>query len=652
MSTETLASTKRHESASTERHEHIDNKINGISSQIHHLTVETMQRDGALSGRTAPSPSAAYSSRTSQLDQAEGAEIRDDHNESRFRHLEELFANATSPTLATPQTSSDGLPFEMTPPSNSILKPGCACRCHNHRHLTKSRDLRLTTFRTALGSLSFGFSSQVSPQVACDMKTCRRTRAKWMKITYTLPTWLFHATITSVFSNTTGPVEFVLRVCRRVPPDSAVLSTSIHGYIGRGNIEHVKLMLQAKEGAVTDIKGDIGRGVLHLALLRKNFEMTKLLCQEGADWFQEQDDGVAPYQYALRLLFANPRMSETDRHLLQSLMPFDIAVDRAELSDLHLVVMRINCLNLGEFLQLRSCPVNICDSQGKTPLYYAAAMGDTAAVQTLLEAGAEPDFCGSRKMVERPLHAACQFGHIDIMKMLVTAGANVNVPDSFQRTPLMVLSTKHSDDTTWIKRRQDEVAVGIADYLIQHGADVHAEDQQQDTALDHIASMNLAVLGEHLLTHHHHINMEHFDWEGSTALGNAVAFRSLDMIKVLLRHGANTKVADGKGLTILHYVAIFGNLDVVRLFIRLAETGVVSGLDLNPAAVSHANVTPLQTLDARLDVSKHMRELFQRLLDILGRPSPDMDRGMDPGEQATNCIEQELFYDASDSVSQ
>lgn len=75
-------------------------------------------------------------------------------------------------------------------------------------------------------------------------------------------------------------------------------------------------------------------------------------------------------------------MSEVDRRILQSLMPSDAAVDRAELSDLHMVVMRVLSLNLNQCLQLRSCPVNICDGQSKTPFFYAAEMGDAAAVHT------------------------------------------------------------------------------------------------------------------------------------------------------------------------------------------------------------------------------------------------------------------------------
>lgn len=646
-----MTSTKRHESTLYERHEQIDTKIDGLSSQIHDLALRTVQRDDTLFGHGPPSPFAAHPNRMNRINEAGDTEYRNQSNESRFQHLEEMFSSTTAPLVRTPPASpTDRLGFGVTPPTNWAVNLGCACRCCCHRHWTKPRDLRLSTFRTALGSLSFGFSSQLMSRGTCDEKKCRRARAKWIKITYTLPAWLFHATITSRFSDTTGPIEFVLRVCRRIPPDSTVLSTSIHGYIARNNIEQVKHMLQTKEGAVTDIKGDIGRGVIQLALIRRHFEMVRLLSQEGADWFQEQDDGSAPYQYALRLLFANPRMSEVDRRMLRNLMPFGAAIDRAELSDLHLVVMRVLSLDLDQCLQLRCCPINICDDQGKTPLFYAAAMGDVAAVHILLEAGAEPDFCGSRKLVERPLHIACHHGYIQIIKLLVSAGADVNVLDHYQRTPLMLLSTRHCDDPALHRQRQDEVAVQMADYLIKHGANVHAEDQQQSAVLDHLATRDVAVVGEYLITQHADLDLEHRDWEGSTPLCNAVAFHSFDMVEMLLRHGASLKTIDWNGLNVLHYIANYGDVDTVGLFVRLAETGVVRGLDLDAGAVTHANATPLQTLDARLDVSKTMRQLFQRLLDILSRPSLDTGDGVDASEQAAESADLDEFFDAPEFI--
>ena len=60
------------------------------------------------------------------------------------------------------------------------------------------------------------------------------------------------------------------------------------------------------------------------------------------------------------------------------------------------------------------------------------------------------------------LGSACMYGNLDIVKMLVTNGANVNIRDICGVTPLMV-AFKYSNYI-------------IADYLITNGANINAFD--------------------------------------------------------------------------------------------------------------------------------------------------------------------------------
>lgn len=133
----------------------------------------------------------------------------------------------------------------------------------------------------------------------------------------------------------------------------------------------------------------------------------------------------------------------------------------------------------------------------------------------------------------------------------------MDVQDQYERTPLIVLSTRHSDDPALERQRQDEVAVQIAEYLLNHGANVHSEDNQRVTVLDHLATKNLAVMGEYLITQHPDIDLEHRDWEGSTSLNNAVAFRSLGTVEMLIRYGASLKTIDGNELTMLYHIPMY-----------------------------------------------------------------------------------------------
>lgn len=60
---------------------------------------------------------------------------------------------------------------------------------------------------------------------------------------------------------------------------------------------------------------------------------------------------------------------------------------------------------------------------------------------------------------------------LEMMEILITAGANINSNDSFQRTPLMLAFLHNSPK--------------VAEYLISKGADINLKDFQEKTASDY-----------------------------------------------------------------------------------------------------------------------------------------------------------------------
>lgn len=108
---------------------------------------------------------------------------------------------------------------------------------------------------------------------------------------------------------------------------------------------------------------------------------------------------------------------------MMSFIDVDNVLERAQLSDLHKIVLGIRHIDLREFLRLRSSPLDVVDFAQYTPLAYAAAKGNTDSVRALLEAGADPEYPLSNQNVRpRPLHVACQHGNLDIVRILVEAG--------------------------------------------------------------------------------------------------------------------------------------------------------------------------------------------------------------------------------------
>ena len=76
-------------------------------------------------------------------------------------------------------------------------------------------------------------------------------------------------------------------------------------------------------------------------------------------------------------------------------------------------------------------------SEGATRLHFAAAIGDTRAIESLLAAGA--DVNAKAENGYTPLHAAALNGYGLAIHFLVSAGADVNARESDGYTPLHVV---------------------------------------------------------------------------------------------------------------------------------------------------------------------------------------------------------------------
>uniref|UniRef100_A0A914QPT2 ANK_REP_REGION domain-containing protein n=1 Tax=Panagrolaimus davidi TaxID=227884 RepID=A0A914QPT2_9BILA len=79
-------------------------------------------------------------------------------------------------------------------------------------------------------------------------------------------------------------------------------------------------------------------------------------------------------------------------------------------------------------------PITVVDRHGQTPLHYAAYSGIAACLRVLLQ---RPE-CNVNAIDENgktALHIACQRGKIDIIKLLVEAGADPNLSSMKSETP-------------------------------------------------------------------------------------------------------------------------------------------------------------------------------------------------------------------------
>jgi ankyrin repeat protein len=211
--------------------------------------------------------------------------------------------------------------------------------------------------------------------------------------------------------------------------------------------------------------------------------------------------------------------------------------------------------------------IDVIDENGLTPLHIAASMGGVEVICKLISAGARTDLGDSS-----PLHLAARTerssapqtardGRLDPLRALLDAGVPPDVRDGDGNTPLHVTFSPQ-----------------VVDLLVRSGADVNAKNGQGDTAL-HLAARKPAEVGMSLLR-----NRADHGLKNSQGLAplHLVARHAddLDLLRLFVEQGASLDVQDAEGQTPLIHAIRQRNTEVVKFLVR-------AGADLKADASGH-----------------------------------------------------------------
>jgi len=116
-----------------------------------------------------------------------------------------------------------------------------------------------------------------------------------------------------------------------------------------------------------------------------------------------------------------------------------------------------------------NCEVNHRNCNGQTSLHYAASKNHVEIARMLLENGA--DVNAQDKYGNSPLHRASALGHMNITQILLKQkGVRVDLTDREGNTPLHIA----------VEDENDSVAL----CLVRHGADINRQNNMERTPLD------------------------------------------------------------------------------------------------------------------------------------------------------------------------
>jgi ankyrin repeat protein len=163
---------------------------------------------------------------------------------------------------------------------------------------------------------------------------------------------------------------------------------------------------------------------------------------------------------------------------------------------------------------------NAKDPDGLTPLYVAAAAGQTSIVEILIRNGSDVNCAVKALGGFTPLYIAAQKGHLAVVANLLESGAQPNVRDkSMGATALHVAA--------------DQGHLKIAEILLKKGAEIDAKA---------ISS-------------------------GVTPLFIAAQAGQKDVVGLLIERGADVNARSGKGVTAIYIAAQKGHKEIVEILL-------------------------------------------------------------------------------------
>jgi ankyrin repeat protein len=204
--------------------------------------------------------------------------------------------------------------------------------------------------------------------------------------------------------------------------------------------------------------------------------------------------------------------------------------------------------------------VNVISGLLGTALHPASERGHVDVVRLLLKCGADVDAQGFSNM--SPLQIASSMGHLNVVQCLLDHGADVNYPDAYHGTPLKLAAERGNVETVRALLKHDADlnfryddgwtlihhaslhyypnGDSLVRLLLEHGADPNSRNNERQTPL-------------HLASSHAYFSYLHVQ-----------SFR-LEIVRILLAHGANVDAEDEEGRTPLQVALADGQAEMAEL---------------------------------------------------------------------------------------
>ena len=254
-------------------------------------------------------------------------------------------------------------------------------------------------------------------------------------------------------------------------------------------------------------------------------------------------------------------------------------------------------IEIVETLIANSANINLKDSDGRTPLHFAARKGFKKIAALLITKGANVNEKDNRTTT--PLHEAASWGHKEFVALLLANGANINVKRRSGGTPTPLdnvegaikhyshrsnyspekiaalketaefLRKNGGKTSNWLKAAESIHMAAIAGHIEavkQHlaaGTDVNAKNDNGWTPLHYAAYGGHKEIAELLIDNNADVSAK--DQSRTTPLHYVVAGGHKKAAELLIGNGANVNTKDAAGMTPLDFAIIYNHPETADL---------------------------------------------------------------------------------------
>jgi ankyrin repeat protein len=330
---------------------------------------------------------------------------------------------------------------------------------------------------------------------------------------------------------------FAAVVCLLAPAYGEGRGDNLLQAIERGDVDGVRKLL--KQGADINAKDPSGATALMYASVYSTAECMRLLLDKGADPNGQSDTGATALMWGI----ADARKA----NLLIEKGANVNARSKAGMTPLLLAAQKYGAVETVKLLLSKGADAKAVDGAGASAVVHAAAGGDIDVVKALLAGGADSQ---SRRKV--PDMALLDRGNAAVLK------------------EVMEIAARRVSGTTALMSAVGGNHIEIVKLLLSSGADVNASTPSGTTALLLAAPKGNAALVKLLLDHGAQVNAR--NERGFTPLMQAGASdsKNVEVVRLLIAARADVKAKTTDGETVLAWASKLGQTAIVK---ALKEAG-------------------------------------------------------------------------------